>query len=362
MLSWLRDTVLRLLPHATHRGLRAIGRPGPGAPVLVTGNFTLTVRRLERVLAGRDVWLLVCNSRGINVWCAAAGGHFTHHDVIAAVRASRLGDHVECRELVLPQLAATGIEPREIERATGLSCRWGPARLEELPTFLDRGCRVKRTQRRMTFPPRERMEMALMWALPMSLLGLGACWLTTDIRAGIAAAAMVLAQVFGIFALLPWLPVVGTTRWATYGGAAVAGFAAAASALTALGAVSAASLISVAATAFAAMIVLSLDLAGTTPWYPSTINSFRNSFAIELDEARCTGSAACVQVCPCDVLAMTGKRHKVAIRHPDACIRCGACIVQCPEDALHFRFYDGRIVDAQTVRTTHLNMLGRRVS
>jgi hypothetical protein len=69
--GWLRDTVLRLLPHAAPRGLERIGRPGPTAPVLVTGNFTVTVRRVKQTLAGRDAWLLVANSNGINVWCAA---------------------------------------------------------------------------------------------------------------------------------------------------------------------------------------------------------------------------------------------------------------------------------------------------
>lgn len=84
-MTGIRDAILRLLPHATQPGLRPVGNPGADAPVLVTGNYHLTVQRLERVLRGHDVWLLVANSRGINVWCAAGGGHFTHHDIIAAI-------------------------------------------------------------------------------------------------------------------------------------------------------------------------------------------------------------------------------------------------------------------------------------
>jgi hypothetical protein len=34
--------------------------------------------------------------------------------------------------------------------------------------------------------------------------------------------------------------------------------------------------------------------------------------------------------------------------------------VQCPQDALRFRFADGRVVEPATVRTTRLNLLGRR--
>jgi NAD-dependent dihydropyrimidine dehydrogenase PreA subunit len=81
---------------------------------------------------------------------------------------------------------------------------------------------------------------------------------------------------------------------------------------------------------------------------------------IELVAERCTGAGDCVQVCPRDVLAMTGRRRKVEIRNPDRCIQCAACIVQCPEDALRFRYDDGGVVEAPTIRRTRLNLLGRR--
>jgi hypothetical protein len=34
--------------------------------------------------------------------------------------------------------------------------------------------------------------------------------------------------------------------------------------------------------------------------------------------------------------------------------------VQCPEDALRFRYDDDRVVEAATIRQTRMNMLGRR--
>jgi NAD-dependent dihydropyrimidine dehydrogenase PreA subunit len=110
----------------------------------------------------------------------------------------------------------------------------------------------------------------------------------------------------------------------------------------------------------ASMAVLSVDFAGTTPWLPSSINSLSQPFALELVESRCTGAAECVLVCPRAVLEMDGPRRKVEIARPEDCVRCGACIVQCPDDALRFRFSDGRVVEPETVRRTRLNMLGRR--
>ena len=358
--GWLRDTLFRLMPHATRTGLRRIGKPGPHSPVLLTGNFALTVRRLEATLAGRDAWLLVANSRGINVWCAAGGGHLTHHDVIAVLRSSGIGDCVHHRRLILPQLSAAGVERRLVRAATGWEPRWGPARLEDLPEFLDRHERPVKRQRAMRFPLWERLEMASTWALPMAVIAFLVLLVVAGHEVAWIAGAVILLGVGVVFAALRWLPVTGGRRWWTYGGLAVAMFAVGLGALAALGDARLGALSALGATCVAAAGILSLDLTGTTPWYPGTINSFRNRFDVELVEDRCTGAAECVQVCPRDVLAMDGRRRKVTLARPEDCIRCGACIVQCPEDALRFRFSDGRIVEPATVRSTRVNLLGRR--
>jgi len=52
--GYARDTLLRMLPHRAPTGLVRIGRPGRESPVLLTGNYTLTVRRMRQALAGRD--------------------------------------------------------------------------------------------------------------------------------------------------------------------------------------------------------------------------------------------------------------------------------------------------------------------
>jgi NAD-dependent dihydropyrimidine dehydrogenase PreA subunit len=359
--GWLRDTLLlRMLPHATPTGLRRVGEPGADSPVLLTCNYALSVRRLVHVLRGRDAWLLVANSRGINVWCAAGGGHLTHHDVIAVLRSSGVGDRVRHRTLILPQLGATGIERCLVRSATGWDPRWGPARLEDLPEFLDRHRRPTKKQRAMRFPLWERLEMALTWAVPMALVTLAILGMVLDLLVAAVAASVIVLGVGAVFAGLPWFPVTGRGRWRTYAGLALATFGAGSGALSALGDARPGALAALAITCAAAAGILSVDLAGTTPWYPSTLNGFHNEFKIELVEDRCTGAAECVQVCPREVLKMDGRRRKVVLDRPEACIRCGACIVQCPEDALQFRFSDGRVVEPARVRSTRLNLLGRR--
>lgn len=362
VLAATRDFVLGMLPHRAPTGLVRIGHPGRDGPVLLTGNYTLTVRRLRKALAGLDAWLLVANSKGINVWCAAGGGHLTHHDVISVIRTSGITDEVDHRTIVLPQLAATGVEPRIITERTGWGTRWGPARLEDLPAYLARGQRVKKTERYMRFPLRERLTVAAMWGLPMlavtaSLLAWIGGW-----RLSLAAVPCVVVLVAGPFVALPWLALgVGARRrFLSLGLFAGAGVGIGIGSLAILSALTFTSAAGMAAVGLVLAAVLSVDIAGTTPWYPSTINTGKNPATIELVTERCSGSAQCVLVCPRDVLAMNGRRRKVEIRRLEQCIQCGACIVQCPEDALRFRYQSGEVVEAPTIRRTRMNMVGKR--
>lgn len=356
----LFDLIFRMLPHRAPTGLMALGRPGPESPVLVTGNYTLTVRRMRRALVGVDAWLLVADSRGINVWCAAGGGHLTHHDVIAAVRTSGVAERVGHRDLVLPQLAATGVELRKVEERTGWRARWGPARLEDLPGYLERGARVRRVERKMRFPAWERAEMALVWLLPMLALEVPlALWLSGRASA-LAAALGLVSLVLGAFLALPGLDLGSRPRAVSFGLLALPALAVAAGVLTALGTLTGRPVATSLGAVVLGTLVLSVDFEGTTPWYGSAINTRHNPARISLDAGRCTGEAQCVLVCPRDVLEMNGSVRKLEITRPGQCIRCGACIVQCPTDALHFRYDDGRILPAVTVRATRLNLAGRR--
>ena len=98
VLDWLVAWLFRWLPRSAPTGLFAIGQPDPHSPVIATGNFSLTLARVRKALRGRDCWLLVAHSGGINVWCAADGGLFTHNHVIDAIKVSV----VDCPPTVNP--------------------------------------------------------------------------------------------------------------------------------------------------------------------------------------------------------------------------------------------------------------------
>jgi ubiquinone/menaquinone biosynthesis C-methylase UbiE len=175
-------------------GLYAVGHPTSDSPVLVTGNFDLTVRRLVKAIDGRlDAWVLVADSAGINVWCAAGGGYFTAEKVIAALKSSHLDEIVNHHALVLPQLCANGVDGWRIRKETGWGVHWGPVRAEDIPAYLAANRIKTDAMRQVRFPLKDRLEMvtvtlgfyaliilipvliffrSLFWEITASLLGL----------------------------------------------------------------------------------------------------------------------------------------------------------------------------------------------
>ena len=83
-------------------GLYALGRPDDKAPVVVTANYKMTFDRLREALPGRDFWILVLDTKGINVWCAAGKGTFGTEELIDRIASSGLARVVSHRELILP--------------------------------------------------------------------------------------------------------------------------------------------------------------------------------------------------------------------------------------------------------------------
>jgi 2-polyprenyl-3-methyl-5-hydroxy-6-metoxy-1,4-benzoquinol methylase len=141
-------------------GLYAVGNPTPDSPVLVTGNFDLTVRRLVKAIDGLlDAWVLVADSAGINVWCAAGGGYFTAEKVIAAVKSSHLDQVVNHHALILPQLCANGVDGWRIRKETGWGVHWGPAKARDIPAYLAARRKKIDAMRWVRFPLKDRLEM-----------------------------------------------------------------------------------------------------------------------------------------------------------------------------------------------------------
>jgi len=140
-------------------GLYAVGRPDAGSLVLVGANYKMSFDLLRQALAGRDCWLLILNTKGINVWCAAGKGTFGTEELLDRIQASRLDAIVTHRQLIVPQLGAPGLAAHEVKKYSGFRVTYGPISLKDLPEFLDNGLQATPGMRRKSFPLRERIVL-----------------------------------------------------------------------------------------------------------------------------------------------------------------------------------------------------------
>jgi hypothetical protein len=206
-------------------GLYALGGPGPASPVLVTANYKLTVDALRGALPGLDAWVLVVDTRGINVWCAAGKGTFSAEEVARMARTTRLAEVVDHRRLILPQLAASGVAAHRVKEACGFRVIYGPVRAGDLPRFLSDGMKADGEMRTVTFDLAERVvlapaELKYLWdrrllvayagVIAASSIDADGISLRRGLRRGlpvIGAAGLAVLGGGGVTpALLPWLP------------------------------------------------------------------------------------------------------------------------------------------------------------
>ena len=137
-------------------GLYALGNPNRESPVLVSANYKLSFDGLRSSLPGRDLWLLVLDTKGINVWCAAGKGTFGTEELVGRIEASNLREIVSHRSLILPQLGAPGVAAHTVKKLSGFGVRFGPIRAEDLPEYMDAGFKATSKMRLKTFPLQER--------------------------------------------------------------------------------------------------------------------------------------------------------------------------------------------------------------
>ncbi len=140
--------------------LYAVGRPGPDAPVFASANYKLSFDHLRRALAGMDGWVLVLDTRGVNVWCAAGKGTFGTAELVRRIQAVQLDRVVSHRRIILPQLSAPGVDARLAAQESGFTVVFGPVYARDIPRFLTEGNRLPLACRRVQFTWRERLAVA----------------------------------------------------------------------------------------------------------------------------------------------------------------------------------------------------------
>ena len=205
-------------------GLYCVGNPEPDSPVLVTANYKLSFDALRKELTGIDAWILIVNTNGVNVWCAAGKGTFSTEEVVNRVKLTGLENVVTHKVLILPQLSATGVSATQVKKDCGFKVSWGPVRARDIKAFLKSKKRAETSMRQVTFSTKERMVLVpvelsflpkpTLWVLlaVFILSGIGtdifsfhASWNRGLMAVGAYAAGIFSGAVVAPI-LLPWLP------------------------------------------------------------------------------------------------------------------------------------------------------------
>ena len=147
--GWKVRWNIRRMDYKVEPGLYAVGNPDGDSHVLVSANYKLTFDTLRKNLSGLDCWLLILDTKGINVWCAAGKGTFGTCELINRIEETELSKVVAHRKLILPQLGAPGVSAHEVAKHTGFSIIYGPVRASDIKAFISSGCEITKATKNM---------------------------------------------------------------------------------------------------------------------------------------------------------------------------------------------------------------------
>lgn len=147
-------------------GLYGVGSPDQDSPILVSGNYKLSFDALRKELTGLNVWILVIDTKGINVWCAAGKGSFGTKEIVSKLAQTRLKEIVSHRKIILPQLGASGVIAQAVFKESGFRVSYGPVRARDIKAFLEAGMIATDSMRTVRFTLYDRLVLT-----PIELVG-----------------------------------------------------------------------------------------------------------------------------------------------------------------------------------------------
>ena len=163
--SWKCRLGVWRMHYVVDPGLYAVGVPDENSPVMVSCNYKMSFDRLRRELGGMDAWILVIDTKGINVWCAAGKGTFSTEEIVRRVDQFKLGEVVSHRELIVPQLGAPSVSAHHVRSVCGFKVIYGPVRAADIPAFMSAGKKATDKMRRVKFGLIDRIVL-----IPMDLM------------------------------------------------------------------------------------------------------------------------------------------------------------------------------------------------
>ena len=184
---------------------------------MVTANYKMTYDLVRSTLRGRNIWILVLETYGINVWCAAGKGSFGTRELIGRIESANLQELVDHQTIILPILGAPGVAAHAVTRKTGFRVRYAAVDIADLPDYLDNGLVTTPEMQKLSFSLRQRLALipvelvhSLQFSFPASMVTFLVGWWFRGASFGLAAAAALCGAVLTgtvlLPILLPWLP------------------------------------------------------------------------------------------------------------------------------------------------------------
>ena len=164
--SWKARWGIGRMDYTVEPGLYSIGNPGNESPVFVSANYKLTFDTLRKNLDGLDCWLLILDTKGINVWCAAGKGTFGTDELVERIESSELLKYVSHKKLILPQLGATGVSAHKVKSNSGYDVEFGPVRAGDIKEYINAGYKATKEMRTVKFTLWDRLVLTPMEFLP----------------------------------------------------------------------------------------------------------------------------------------------------------------------------------------------------
>lgn len=169
-------------------GIYGVGIPTDKSDVFVSANYKLSFDHLRKNLEGLDAWILVLDTKGINVWCAAGKGTFGTQELVNKIRSTHLDRIISHRRLIVPQLGATGVSAYKVNELTvgdlknetpigkpsqfdfnsagkafrvnrGYNVIFGPVQAADIKLFLQNNYRTSEEMRKVTFNFADRLKL-----------------------------------------------------------------------------------------------------------------------------------------------------------------------------------------------------------
>lgn len=168
------------MSYTINPGLYCVGNADNMSPILVTANYKLSFDMLRKELQGINAWILVLDTKGINVWCAAGKGTFGTDELVNRISKTKLSKVVEHKTVILPQLGAPGVSAHEVQKKSGFKVVFGPVRALDIKEFIAAGMKATPEMRKVKFTTYDRLVLTpieLVLNLKVSLMIFGVMFL-----------------------------------------------------------------------------------------------------------------------------------------------------------------------------------------